>query len=346
MIIFYLFLFILLICLFIKLKICIYLDILWTQTKIKFEFLFFKFERNGKFVLKNKKRINSKKIFKTKNIKKKISKIILFDILKYGKYEKLYIYEEVGIIEPFITAMATAIASSITAIPLHLLDINFNNFKYKVVPIYLDLKFNLNIETEISFRIIDIIFSIIDSFLHKLNKKEVKNDECLMNTTMENLKDMIDVNTVIGETIELENGTAIIPVSKVCFGFAAGGSEFSTGTLEQIKKQGLDEETKYNLPFGGGSGAGVNIQPMGFLVVTENSAKILPVNHCSAIDKLIDYIPDLFDKIADIWGGDRTYTYEFYEDDDECKCKKEVTKENENDGMENNVLEDDENSEE
>ena len=158
MIIFYLFLFILLLSLFIKLKICIYLDILGTQTKIKFKFLFFKFERNGKFVLKNKKRINSKKIFKTKNIKKKISKIILFDILKYGKYEKLYIYEEVGIIEPFITAMATAIASSITAIPLHLLDINFNNFKYKVVPIYLDLKFNLNIETEISFRIIDIIF--------------------------------------------------------------------------------------------------------------------------------------------------------------------------------------------
>ena len=169
--------------------------------------------------------------------------------------------------------------------------------------------------------------------------------EGLMNTTMENLKDMIDVNTVIGETIELENGTAIIPVSKVCFGFAAGGSEFSTGTLEQIKKQGLDEETKYNLPFGGGSGAGVNIQPMGFLVVTENSAKILPVNHCSAIDKLIDYIPDLFDKIADIWGGDRTYTYEFYEDDDECKCKKEVTKENEDDSEENNMLEDDENSE-
>ena len=73
----------------------------------------------------------------------------------------------------------------------------------------------------------------------------------LMNTAMENLKDMIDVNTVIGETIELENGTAIIPVSKVVFGFAAGGSEFNMGTLEQTKKQGVDEETKYSLPFGG-----------------------------------------------------------------------------------------------
>ena len=73
----------------------------------------------------------------------------------------------------------------------------------------------------------------------------------LMNTAMENLKDMIDVNTVIGETIELENGTAIIPVSKVGFGFAAGGSEFNMGTLEQTKKQGVDEETKYSLPFCG-----------------------------------------------------------------------------------------------
>ena len=75
----------------------------------------------------------------------------------------------------------------------------------------------------------------------------------LMNTAMENLKDMIDVNTVIGETIELENGTAIIPVSKVVFGFAAGGSEFNMGTLEQSRKQGIDEESKYSLPFGGGS---------------------------------------------------------------------------------------------
>jgi sporulation protein YtfJ len=73
--------------------------------------------------------------------------------------------------------------------------------------------------------------------------------EGLMNTVMSNLRDMIDVNTVIGETIELENGNVIVPVSKVSFGFAAGGSEFNMGTIEQTKKQGLDEETKYSLPF-------------------------------------------------------------------------------------------------
>ena len=94
--------------------------------------------------------------------------------------------------------------------------------------------------------------------------------EGLMNTVMSNLRDMIDVNTVIGETIELENGNVIVPVSKVSFGFATGGSEFNMGTLEQSKKQGLDEESNYKLPFGGGSGAGVNIQPVGFLVISDN----------------------------------------------------------------------------
>ncbi len=154
--------------------------------------------------------------------------------------------------------------------------------------------------------------------------------EGLMDTVMSNLREMIDVNTVIGETIELENGTVIVPVSKVGFGFAAGGSEFNMGTLEESKKQGVDEESKYSLPFGGGSGAGVSIQPMGFLVITEKSAKMIPINYCSAIDKLLDYVPELVDKITKAWGGDKTYTYEFYEDcDDKCYCK-EKTKEQKN----------------
>ena len=68
----------------------------------------------------------------------------------------------------------------------------------------------------------------------------------------------------------------------------------------------------------------MNIQPVGFLIITENSAKMLPVDHCSAIDKLLDYVPDLLDKISEIWGSDKTITYEFYEDEDgncECNCK-------------------------
>ena len=149
--------------------------------------------------------------------------------------------------------------------------------------------------------------------------------EGLMNTAMNNLKEMIDVNTIIGESIETANGTVIVPVSKVCFGFAAGGSEFNMSTLEETKRNGSDEETKHSLPFGGGSGAGVHIEPVGFLVITPTSTKMLPVDHCSAIDKLLDYVPDLFDKLTDFLNRDKTYTYEFYEDADgncseECTC--------------------------
>lgn len=73
---------------------------------------------------------------------------------------------------------------------------------------------------------------------------------------------------------------------------------------------------------------GVNLMPMGFLVVSSEGIKMLPVNHCSAIDKLLDYVPDLLDKIEDMWNTERTYTYEFYDDDDECTCGC-VTKEKE-----------------
>jgi len=145
--------------------------------------------------------------------------------------------------------------------------------------------------------------------------------ESLMNTAMTNLKEMIDVNTVVGEAIDAGNGTTIIPVSKVCFGFAAGGCEFNSGTLDQYSKAGVDEDISYKLPFGGGSGAGVHLMPMGFLVVSPDGVKMLPVNHCSAIDKLLDYVPDLLEKIENMWNTEKTYTYEFYDDDDdECTC--------------------------
>ena len=144
--------------------------------------------------------------------------------------------------------------------------------------------------------------------------------ESLMNTAMSNLKEMIDVNTVVGEAIDGGNGITIIPISKVGFGFAAGGCEFNNGTLNQYIKEGVDEDISYKLPFGGGSGAGVHLMPMGFLVVSPDGVKMLPVNHCSAIDKLLDYVPDLLDKIENMWNTEKTYTYEFYDDDDECAC--------------------------
>ncbi|MBQ3023111.1 MAG: GerW family sporulation protein [Clostridia bacterium] len=107
----------------------------------------------------------------------------------------------------------------------------------------------------------------------------------LMSTVMENIKGMIDVDTVIGEPVETSNGTMIIPISKVGFGFAAGGSD--------IPSSGAGDKS-----FGGGSGAGVSISPVGFLVVTPEQIKMVPVSSGNTpVDKIIDYIPVAIDKV-------------------------------------------------
>ena len=121
--------------------------------------------------------------------------------------------------------------------------------------------------------------------------------EGLMLTAMNSIEDMIDVNTIIGEPIETSNGIVIIPISKVSFGFAAGGSEFKGETVDEYKKKDKDESIQYRLPFGGGSGAGVSINPISFLVVQQDKVKLLPINHSSCIDKILDYIPEVMDKI-------------------------------------------------
>ena len=121
--------------------------------------------------------------------------------------------------------------------------------------------------------------------------------EGLMRTAMNSIQDMVDVNTIIGEPIETAGDIMIIPISKVCFGFAAGGSEFNTETLDEYKKKEKEEEMQYRLPFGGGSGAGVTINPVAFLVINKESIKLMPINHTSTIDKLMDYIPDILEKL-------------------------------------------------
>ena len=121
--------------------------------------------------------------------------------------------------------------------------------------------------------------------------------EGLMITAMNSIQDMIDVNTIIGEPIETTNNVIIIPISKVSFGFAAGGSEFKGETINEYSRKEEEEQVQYRLPFGGGSGAGVNINPVAFLVVQANNVKLLPVNHSSPVDKLLDYMPEAMEKV-------------------------------------------------
>lgn len=117
--------------------------------------------------------------------------------------------------------------------------------------------------------------------------------ENLMMTAMTSLESMVDVNTIVGDTVTSPDGTIIIPVSKVCFGFAAGGSEFNSNKLNKFSENG-------NLPFGGGSGAGVNISPMAFLVVKDGNTKLLTMNGVSPIEKLVDIVPDIVNKAEEL----------------------------------------------
>ena len=121
--------------------------------------------------------------------------------------------------------------------------------------------------------------------------------EGLMLTAMNSIKDMVDVNTIIGEPIQASNNTVIIPISKVSFGFAAGGSEFKGETIDEYNKKDKDEQIQYRLPFGGGAGAGVSINPIAFIVVQSNVVKLLPVDHSNTLDKILDYVPDIIEKM-------------------------------------------------
>ena len=97
--------------------------------------------------------------------------------------------------------------------------------------------------------------------------------EGLMTTAMQSIKEMVDVNTIVGDAVQSPDGTVIIPISKVTFGFAAGGGEYSysaESTQEKGRNERDDDETQENegeYPFAGGSGAGVSINPVAFKVV-------------------------------------------------------------------------------
>lgn len=118
----------------------------------------------------------------------------------------------------------------------------------------------------------------------------------LMKTAMENIKEMVDVNTIVGDPVETPDGSVILPVSKVGFGFAAGGSEYQRSQGESL---GGGESEK--MPFGGGSGGGVSITPIAFLIVNASGVKLLNLDRSTHLyDRLIDLAPGLIDKIQEM----------------------------------------------
>ncbi|WP_349408146.1 GerW family sporulation protein [Pseudalkalibacillus sp. SCS-8] len=116
----------------------------------------------------------------------------------------------------------------------------------------------------------------------------------LMQTAMENIKEMIDVNTIIGDPVETPDGSVILTVSKVGFGFAAGGSQFNPSTSGHSKGSSDGE----SLPFGGGSGGGVSITPIAFLIVNSSGVKTIHLDNSTHLyERLLDLAPQVVEKI-------------------------------------------------
>jgi len=117
--------------------------------------------------------------------------------------------------------------------------------------------------------------------------------EGMMGVTMEKIRQLVDANTIIGEPITVD-GATIIPISRVTFGFASGGSDVGAKTNKQM--------------FGGGTGAGVSIAPIAFLVISGGRAHHPAVEHVSPVDSAINALPDLVDRISALIKKDKPET--------------------------------------
>lgn len=109
----------------------------------------------------------------------------------------------------------------------------------------------------------------------------------MIGTTMEKLQTLVDVNTVTGDPIVTPDGTTVIPISRVSYGIAGGGSDFTTKTQ------------KGNNPFGGGAGASVTMTPISFLIIKDGVTRMIPVAEpaYTAVDRLIEKMPEFADRL-------------------------------------------------
>ena len=111
----------------------------------------------------------------------------------------------------------------------------------------------------------------------------------VMSTSLENIKQMVDVDKIVGNAIKLEDGTMVVPICKVGFGFGSGGSEF-----------GNNKKADDSLPFGGGSAAGVSLSPMDFLVIHKDKVELLHINDRTHIyEKIMSVVEKASDKLMD-----------------------------------------------
>ncbi len=121
----------------------------------------------------------------------------------------------------------------------------------------------------------------------------------ILATTIEKVRELVDVNTIIGEPVKVDSEITIIPVSKVTYGFASGGSDFPSKTNAEL--------------FGGGGGAGITIAPIAFLIINKGEVTIKHIlSNDNAAERAVSMMPEMFDKVSDMVGkfkkGDSTTT--------------------------------------
>lgn len=127
----------------------------------------------------------------------------------------------------------------------------------------------------------------------------------LMETAMESIKEMVDVNTIVGDPVQTADGSVIMPISKVGFGFVAGGSDIRLDGSSEPTNASIDQHNAtVSLPFGGGSGGGVSITPIAFLVVGSQGVKIVSLDNQTHLwERVIDSAPKVFDKLSSMMKG-------------------------------------------
>lgn len=122
----------------------------------------------------------------------------------------------------------------------------------------------------------------------------------ILKTTIEKVRDLVDVSTIIGEPINLPDGLTIIPVSKVTYGFASGGSDFPSKNNVEL--------------FGGAGGAGITINPVAFLVIKDGDVTIKHiVSNDNAIERAVSLVPEMFDKVTKLTNKKKDDTTEVAE---------------------------------
>ncbi|HBQ63401.1 MAG TPA: sporulation protein YtfJ [Clostridiales bacterium] len=130
------------------------------------------------------------------------------------------------------------------------------------------------------------------------NTQDTHPIEGLMATAMSSIREMVDVTTIIGEPVESGDGSVLIPVSRVSFGFAAGGGEFSPVHHNEKNSSAVEKTSRY--PFAGGSGAGVTIQPVAFMVIGNGGPRMLQINSSTSAERILDMVPGIVQKIGDV----------------------------------------------